>query len=65
MPGWYSVNVVEDLLDIWWEGNHGWFLTEPNSPHRWTGNTVYLFLDVAIFLEMGLNLNCLILKKTP
>lgn len=41
MPGWYSVNVVEGLLDIRWEGNHGWFITEPVSPHRWTGNTVY------------------------
>lgn len=63
MFGWYSVNVVEGLLDIQWEGNRGWFFTEPISPHKWTRNTVYFFLDVAIFLEMGLNLNCLILKK--
>jgi hypothetical protein len=65
MPEWCSVNVVEGYLDIWWEGTHGRFLTEPVGPHRWTRNTIHLFLDVSIFLEMGLNLNCLILKKTP
>jgi hypothetical protein len=65
MPEWYSVNVVEGYLDIRWEGTHCWFLTEPIGPHRWTGNMIHLYLDVSIFLEMGLNFNRLILKKTP
>jgi hypothetical protein len=40
VPGWYSANVVGGLLDIWQEGNHGWFLIEPSSPHSGNGGSV-------------------------